>query len=213
MKKYYLLICLSLFGIEIIAQETKIERVKIETGIQIPLGNLANKHELSEELGVYYRTKLPFDDILDLGVKFYFPNEKYDFTYFAEDSTYSTKVKDFNFTILGKVNKHYNFNLLKKEFVLEWTSGFGFNFLMFTDKEKLDKKPTWETDENGNKVWNVNSDAKSLTSICLSQGIGINRKKFGVSAYYIFTPYNWFSKRIEKSFGNSSMSFVLIYKI
>ena len=213
MKKYFLLIGLSVFCLEIKAQESKIESVKFETGIQVPLGNLATKYELSEEFGVYYRTKLPFNDILDLGVKFYFPNVKYDFTYYAKDSTYSTKVKDINFTILGKVNKHYNFKLLKKDFVLEWTSGFGFNFLMFTDKEKLATKPTWETDENGDNVWNLNSDAKSLTSFYFSQGIGINRNRLGVSAYYNFIPYNWFTKRIEKNFGNSSLSFALTYKI
>lgn len=85
--------------------------------------------------------------------------------------------------------------------------------MLFTDKERLNVKPTWETDENGNKTYNLNSDVKSLTSVYLAQGFGITRKKFGVSAYYNFTPYNWFSKRIEKNFGNSSLSIALIYKI
>lgn len=108
----YILIVLVFFYFESSAQDQKFENFKFEAGIQIPLGNLANKYGFSEEIGVYYRSKLPFDDVLDLGFKFYFPNEKHDFTYFARDSAYVTKVKDINLTILGKVNKHYNLALV-----------------------------------------------------------------------------------------------------
>lgn len=213
MKKYILCLVLFLIAHLTFSQHQEFNKFNVETGVQIPLGNLSKKFAFSEEIGFYYRTKIAFDDVFNVGIKFNFPNKNTEFAYYATDSIYQTKLKDINITVLGKVDKQYDFKILNNSFVFEWTSGFGFSFLLFDDKEIVNKKPNWQTDENGEKTLNINSDAKSLTSVFISQGIGITRKKIGISANYNFTPYNWFSKRIEKSFGNSSLSFVLTYKI
>lgn len=213
MKKCQVIV-LVLWVIEpLFSQEINFKKFKIETGVQMPMGNLADKIGLSEELGLYYRMQSSFDDIVDLGFKINFLNHTNGFTYFDRDTIYQTNSKDVNLSFLTKVNKHYDVKFLNKDFKIEWINGFGFNFLLFDDKERLNNEIYSYTDDDGNLIIDINNDIKSLISPYFSQGIGIHKGSFGISVNYIFTPYNWLSKRIEKNFGNSSISYLITYKL
>lgn len=200
------LFCLPMVAQQYEMDSTKMERIRVEGGLFVPLGNLSNKMGVSKEIGVYYRLKMPHNDIADLGFKFYFPENNKDFTYYGRDSTYVTQSKSFGLIALMKINKQYEFHVFNKEFTFEYASGYGINFFVFDNKEIENKGTESYTDENGNLVYKITTDLKALMSPLLSQGIGFTRKRLGVHFYYNFTPYNWFSKRIEKNFGNSSFS-------
>ncbi len=208
-----LLFCLPMVAQQFEIDSTKIERIRVEGGLFVPLGNLCNKMGVSKEIGVYYRLKMPHNDMADLGFKFYFPENNQDFTYYGRDSTYLTQSKSFGIMALMKINKEYSFHVFTKEVTFEYTSGFGINFFLFDNKEMKNTGTETYTDENGNLVYKINTDLKALMSPLVSQGFGFSRKKIGLHFQYNFTPYNWFSKRIEKSFGNSSFSLGINYRI
>lgn len=217
MKKYISAILL-LFCYPILAQEypidsLKTEKIRLEAGLFVPLGSLSNKMGISKEFGIYYRLKMPHNDIADLGFKFYFPEDNKDFTYYDRDSTYTTRSKSFGLIALTKINKHFQINIFEKEYIVEYSSGIGFNFFLF-DNKVMDESG-WETntDDDGNNSYKLNTDLKALMSPYFSQSIGVSRKQLGLSLQYNFMPFNWFSKRIEGGFGNSGASIVFIYKI
>lgn len=213
MKKYQVVVLILLVIEPLFSQEINFKNFKIETGVHMPMGNLADKIGLSEELELYYRMQSSFDDIVDLGFKINILNHTKAFTYFDRDTIYQTNSKDVNLSFLTKINKHYDVEFLNKHFKMEWTNGFGFNFLLFDDKERLKNEIYSYTDDDGNLVIDINNDIKSLISPYFSQGIGMSKGNFGFSVNYIFTPYNWLSKRIEKNFGNSSISYLITYKL
>lgn len=217
MKKICLRLLL-LFCLPIVAQQyeidsTEISRIRVEGGLFLPLGHLSNKMGVSKEIGVYYRLKMPHNDITDLGFKFYFPENNQDFTYYGRDSTYVTQSKSFGIIALMKINKEYSFHAFTKEFTFEYASGFGINFFLFDNKEIKNTGTETYTDEQGNLVYKITTDLKALMSPLLSQGIGFRRKRVGMHFQYNFIPYNWFSKRIEKNFGNSFLSFGINYHL
>lgn len=207
-----------LFSLPIFAQQyemdsTRIERIRVEGGLFVPLGNLSNKMGVSKEIGVYYRFKMPHNDIADLGFKFYFPENNQDFTYYGRDSTYVTQSKSFGLIALMKINKQYPIIVFNNEINFEYSSGIGINFFLFDNQEMKEKG--WETitDEDGNKSYKLNTDIKALMSPYFSQSIGLSKKRIGIGFQYNFIPFNWFTKRIEGSFGNSGFSVLLSYKL
>jgi hypothetical protein len=218
MKRYIVTIFLLIIFTQMQAQiyeidSVKIDRFRIEAGLFVPVGNLSNKMDVSKEIGVYYRIKAAHKDIVDVGFKGYFPEGSKEFTYYGRDSIYATRSKSFGFIALTKINKHYNFSLFKKEIIVEWTSGIGFNFLFFEDKESPENTSGTRINEDGNSETIIDTNSKALMSPFLSQSFGFTRKRIGFSVQYDFMPYNWFTKRIESSFGNSAFSLFVSCKI
>ena len=112
-----------------------------------------------------------------------------------------------------RMNKNYPVTIFKRTKTLEWSSTFGGSFFSFEDKENPENESGWQTDENGNQVYNIDTNTKALSCLYLAQGIGLSSKRLGIRIDYNYTPYNLFSKRIEKSFGNSSLTMSLNLKL
>jgi hypothetical protein len=202
---------------------TKYERYKIEFGMLIPLGNLKEKFETSPEVGFWYRTRIAHNDLLDFGIKLNLPSNPKRFNYYGKDSIFQVKPKGVNGMIGLKINKLYNLKLLNSQITLEWSSSIGYSFFVFDDIEGrlyYKKNPPTQTeidaqneDDKKNNTYRINNTyTKALSSLYLGQGITINYKYFGLQCQYNFTPYNWFSKRIDTDFGNSSLSLGAFYK-
>lgn len=111
-----------------------------------------------------------------------------------------------------RMNKLYPVELFHKKTTFEWSSSLGVSFFAFEDKENPEDSSGYSTNSNGEKVYNIDTNTKDLTCLFIAQGIGLNAQKYGVQMTYSFTPYSWFSKRIDSDFGNSSLSLSIYYK-
>lgn len=224
MKKLFILFLIFVYT-KITAQDfkidsTKYERFKIEYGMLIPLGNLKEKFETSHEIGFWYRSRIAHNDLLDIGFSLNLPFNPKRFNFYGNDSTFRVKTKGLNGMFGFRMNKLYKLN---QKITLEWKSSIGYNFFIFDDLENrlYDKKnPTSqaevdkqnEEDRKNKVIRTKNTYSKALSSLYLGQGFSLNYKQIDLQCNYNFTPYNWFSKRIDDSFGNSSMSISTFYK-
>lgn len=218
-KIFYLFLILFCFKTE--AQEfeidsTKYERFKIEYGMLIPLGNLKDKFDASHEIGFWYSTRIVHNDIMDFGLTLNLPSNAKRFNYYGNDSIFRVKTKGLNGIVGIRINKLYKLN---QKLTLSWSSSIGYSFFIFDDlegrlydKQNPQSEQQSEQDEQDNVV-KIKTYSKALSSSCLGQGLAINFKQIGFQCNYSFTPYNWFSKRIDADFGNSSLSLSVFYKM
>ncbi len=227
MKKLFLMFLIFIFSKthsqDFKIDSTKYERFKIEYGMLIPIGNLKEKFETSHEVGFWYRTRIAHNDLMDFGIKLNLLSNPKKFNYNGNDSIFQVKPKGLNGMIGLKMNKLHDLKFLNSKITLEWSSSIGYSFFVFDDVEGrlYDKNnpPTQaeieaqnEEDRKNNTYRIKNTYTKALSSLYLGQGITINYKYFGLQCQYNFTPYSWFSKRIDSDFGNSSISLGAFYK-
>jgi hypothetical protein len=216
--KKLILICIVFMPINLIAQEfvkdtTNYHRFKIESGALVPLGNLKDKIGISNQTSFWYRTRIEHNDMMDFGISIIIPNVENSFVYKGNDSIFNVKPKGITVMIGCRMNKNYSIFLLNRKRTIEWSSTFGASFFSFEDKENPEDESGYYTDENGNQVYKIDTNTKALSCLFLAQGIGLSSDRLGFHINYNFTPYNLFSKRIEKGFGTSSLTLALSYKL
>lgn len=217
MKKLIVIITLFL-NLTVNAQEfvkdtTKYKRFKIEFGIFIPMGNLNNKIGVSKKTGLWYRTRIEHNDMMDLGINIIVPNVENSFVYQGNDSIYNVKAKGVTVMIGCRMNKNYPVTIFNRKRNFEWSSTIGGSFFSFEDKEKPQDDSGFYTDENGNQVYRIDTNTKALSCLYLAQGIGLSSNRIDFHIDYNYTPYDLFSKRIKKGFGNSSLTMSLSLKL
>lgn len=215
--KKVILISIVFFKLSMNAQEpikdtTKYKRLKIESGVVIPLGNLKDKIGISNQFAFWYRKRIDHNDMMDLGINFIIPNVQNSFIYKGNDSIFNVKAKGITVMIGCRMNKNYSLIIFNRKRVLEWSSTFGASFFSFEDKENPEDESGFYIDDNGSQVYRIDTNTKALSCFYLAQGIGLYSNKFGFHIDYNYTPYDLFSKRIEKSFGNSSLTMSLNLK-
>ncbi|MGV3698120.1 hypothetical protein [Flavobacterium sp.] len=200
---------LSLNAQEFAKDTTKYQRIKIASGIFIPVGNLKDKIGVSSQTSIWYRTRIDHNDMMDLGLNIVVPNARNSFAYQGNDSIYNVKTKGLSFMIGCRMNKNYPVTIFNKKNNFEWSSSFGASFFSFEDKENPGDESGFYTDGNGTRIYRIDTNTKALSCFYLGQGIGVSYSKFGFHLEYSYTPYDLFSKRIEKGFGSSSLTMSL----
>lgn len=205
--------CINSNAQEFVKDTTKYERYKFETGILIPFGNLQSKIDVSQQYGFWYRTRIEHNDLLDLGFNIVVPTIKNSFVYRGKDSVFNVKPKGISVMVAFRMNKLYGFNIFQKNATVEWSSTFGASFFSFEDKENPENDSGYYTDENGNLTYRIDTNTKALSCLYAAQGVSLTSSRIGVQVTYNFTPYNWFSKRIDGDFGKSSLSLQFSYKL
>lgn len=198
---------------EFVKDTTKYQRVRVESGMFIPVGNLKDKMGVSSQTSIWYRTRIDHNDMMDFGINIIVPNVENSFVYKGKDSIYNVKAKGLTIMFGCRMNKNYPVTIFNRKKTLEWSSTFGGSFFSFEDKENPEDDSGWHTDGNGNQVYKVDTNTKALSCVYLAQGIGLSSKSLGIHIDYNYTPYDLFSKRIEKGFGNSSLTMSLNLKL
>jgi hypothetical protein len=198
---------------EFVKDTTKYQRFKIELGMFIPVGNLRDKIGVSNQASFWYRTRIEHNDMMDFGINFIVPNVENSFVYKGKDSIYNVKAKGLSIMLGCRMNKNYQVTIFNRKKTLEWSSTFGGSFFSFEDKENPEYDGGWHTDENGSHVYKIDTNTRALSCIYLAQGIGLSSNRLGIHIDYNYTPYDLFSKRIEKGFGNSSLTMSLSLKL
>lgn len=189
------------------------ERYKIEAGVVMPLGNLKKTIGVSQSYGFWYRTRVEHNDLLDLGLTIVVPTIKESFVYQGKDSLFNVKAKAVTVMASLRMNKIYPVRFLRQKANFEWSSSVGGSFYSFEDKENPEDESGYYEEEDGTIVYRIDTNTKALSCIYMGQGIGFTSKKVGVQVVYNFTPYHWFTKRIENDFGTSALSVTMSFKM
>lgn len=175
------------------------ERVIAEAGARVPFGGLADKFSISPEVGLWFRSRIYRQDMLDLGFSLYVPTENHAFSYSDIGQVYPVRPMGTNGTAALRFCKMYTTGTTK----IEWVSTFGYAFFMFRDKfDGVTSNGALQKDAS-----------KALSTYALGQGIRISlTSMMGVQAHYNYTPYGQLSKHVSNSFGAHSATFGLYYK-
>jgi hypothetical protein len=175
------------------------ERVIAEAGVRVPLGTLADKHGVSPEVGLWFRSRIYKQDMLDVGFTVYVPTENNFFNYSDLGQTYAVRTMGANGTAALRFCKPLESGRLK----VEWVSGFGYAFFMFRDKFS----------GNTSNGYLEKDATKGLSTIAMEQGLRVLlTPMMGVQAHYNYTPYGLFSRHVPQSFGAHSFTVGLYYR-
>lgn len=208
MKAYVILIAI-VFSRMANAQQTIIdttfyERVIIEAGIRIPVGKLSGKIGMSPEFGLWYRTRMTNNDLIDTGFSLYMPTNRREFDFRDEAEVYKVKPAGVCGMIGVRINKRYYLGGSKYRKSLEWCTTGGYAFFMYRDKEFVTG--------NGRTENSVRSYAKALSTFQIGQGLRYNINNMGIQLHYNYTPYGLFSNHVPNDFGSHSFTLGLFYR-
>ena len=110
MKTYFAFIafasCLMAHAQQTVTDTTAYERFIIEAGVRIPMDKLANVIGPSPEFGLWFRSRMPNNDLIDVGCSLYLPTNRREFDY-EDNGKY--KVKPLGISGMGgvRINKLY----------------------------------------------------------------------------------------------------------
>lgn len=186
---------------------------KAEYGLVFPVGNLSQKIGIGHQIGFWYCKKIQHGDVLDLGVTLTLPKIEDKFKFQGKDSVFMVYSQKIHVQLASRFNKYFDGKQSQNKIRLVWSTSYGVSFFCFEDLENPEKSIKFYTDENGTKVLKMDTNTKALTSIYFGQGFGITSKRLGLQLSYNFTPYSWFSKKIDTNFGNSSIGLQIQYKL
>ena len=206
-------VILSLFGFYVGSfsqnkntDKSEYERVVVEFGQIIPLGNLKTKFDNSLYTAFWYRTRLSKAKFVDLGGCVYFPKNRNSINYEHNDSIYSLKLTKVSGQVSARYSRVYEFS---KNFNFEWNSTLG---LAILGHESIDKEEYSKINQRNIKTKEDGNYEQALLAIAVGQGFKLSRKDFGIICQYQYSPYSLFNKNIDADFGFSSLTIGLVYK-
>jgi hypothetical protein len=175
------------------------ERVAIEAGVRIPFGNLADKIGTSPEIGLWFRTRLRNDDMLDIGGTVCIPSGIKEFEYESHGETYKVSPTG----VLGMAGvrfcKVYKFGTGTYRKSAEWMSSFGYAYFMYRDRYAMNTPQQ-------------NNSHKALSTFHIGQGLRLNVDNVGFQVNYNYTPYGQFNSHVAQNFGAHSLSLGIVYR-
>jgi len=209
MKKYFITLTLIFCTIANAQQPVKdsvnYERFIAEAGIRISVGKLADKIGLAPEFGLWYRSRMRNNDMIDLGFTLYAPTSRREFIYFRYKENYMVKPASVSGMVGVRFNKLYALygnNRFRK--TLEWSTTAGYAFFMYNDE--IYKAGAGRQNAETNNV------AKALSTFHIGQGMKLNINNIGFQLHYNYTPYGLFSNHVADDFGSHSITFGVLYR-
>lgn len=207
MKIFFALIafgfCLMGHAQQIGTDTTAYERFIIEAGIRIPMDKLANKIGPSPEFGLWFRSRMPNNDLIDAGFSLYLPTNRREFDY-NDNGVYRVKPIGISGMVGVRINKLYALGGSRYKKSLEWCTTGGYAFFMYNDKEFMSG--------DGREQESVRSYAKALSTFQIGQGIKFTVNNMGIQLHYNYTPYGLFRDHVPDNFGSHSLTAGLFYK-
>jgi len=208
MKIYFALtafaFCLTVNAQQTVTDITFYERVIIEAGVKVPVGNLADIIGPSPELGLWYRTRMPNNDMIDAGFSLYMPTNSREFDYKDGTEVYKVKPAGVSGMVGVRIDKLYILRGVHCKKSLEWSTTGGYAFFMYNDKQ-------FESG-NGRTGNTAHTHAKALSTFQVGQGLKYTINNMGIQLHYNYTPYGLFSDHVPGNFGSHSFTLGLFYK-
>ncbi len=175
------------------------ERFVIEAGMRVPFGELADKMGTSPEAGLWFRSRLRNDDMLDVGGTVCIPSGINEFDYKSHGQTYKVSPAGVSGMAGVRFCKVYNLKSVKYEKSVEWISGFGYAYFMYRDRYAVNTP-------------SENNSHKALSTFYIGQGLRLNIDNVGFQINYNYTPYGQFSSHVPSDFGAHSLSLGVVYR-
>ncbi|MES2484723.1 MAG: hypothetical protein V4581_02090 [Bacteroidota bacterium] len=197
-----------------ITDTTAYPRLVIETGLRIPVGNLADKVGTSAEFGAWWRTRIAHNNMLDAGFSLYVPQNPQDFSYRFEGADYTTKAIGVSGMVGVRLCKVYSLGTRSS---VEWISSYGYAFFTYYDEAKDQAEaaqPGRKTLEDDNThTIEIDTYARGFSTFHIGQGVRLNIGRLSFYGSYNFTPYGLLSSYVPDNFGSHSISVVVQVRI
>jgi hypothetical protein len=208
MEKYFitlgLIFCTIANAQQPVKDSVNYERFIAEAGIRIPLDKLANKIGPSPEFGLWFRSRMRNNDMIDLGFTLYAPTNRREFNYIGDNENYMVKPALVSGMVGVRFNKLYKLAGNRFTKTIEWSSTAGYAFFMY-NSEIYNVSAGRQNAENNNV-------AKALSTFQIGQGIKININNVGLQLHYNYTPYGLLSNHVADDFGAHSITFGMLYR-
>ncbi|KOS07761.1 hypothetical protein AM493_18170 [Flavobacterium akiainvivens] len=192
-----------------ITDTTRYARFVAEAGVRIPLGRMKEKYGTSAEFGAWWRTRVAYNDMLDLGFSLYIPQNPQEFTYTYRGEALPTNA----IGVSGMVGMRFcNVYVLGGKTSLEWVSSYGYAFFTYYDEYRdrhyTDPPVTPAEDEENENTVDLfgESYARALSTFHIGQGVRLHVGRVSFYAAYNFAPYGFFSNNVPDNFGSHSVS-------
>jgi opacity protein-like surface antigen len=208
MKKYFVTIALTFALIANAQQPSKdlviYERFIAEAGIRIPLDKLADKIGPSPEFGLWFRSQMPNNDMIDVGFTLYAPTNRRGFIYLSDKETYTVKPAAVSGMAGVRFNKLYALGGSRLKNIVEWSTTAGYAFFMYNDENIRAGR--------GRQNAESNNVAKALSTFQIGQGIKFDISNIGFQMHYNYTPYGLLSNHVSDDFGAHSITIGILYR-
>ena len=178
------------------------ERFSFEVGSVVPLGELSKQFDTSINLGLWYRTSITNDNFIDFGVSFYIPQNPSPIVLKMKDYFQETRSRNFAGSINMRGVKSYH---IHDNFSIETNASAGFGFYSYDLSFRENPRNCGENNDQRC------SDFNTFNTIHLAVGTTLRYKNFGIYSQYNFAPYHLFTPKIDSSFGQSYLSFGVVY--
>lgn len=178
---------------------TDYERVYVEAGFVMPIGDLSDKFEMSPSFGFWFRTKMFHENYIEIGFNFFILKNPSEAKFKYRDSIVNYESKKFGINIGTRFAKVIPLSLTSTSTSAEWNSGIGLALNVYDAPNGL----PFSDGEHTNEV---------LTTFYLSQGIKLNYKNIAIQGHCQLSPYGLFNKKLEKNFGSQSLMFGIVYR-
>ncbi len=183
----------------------KYERFYIETGIHIPIDNLAKVIKPSPQIGVWYRSKFQENNFVEIGFNVFIPLKNESFVFKVPDTLIKTNTEGVSGMVGFRFNKLYH-PFHKKEVSIEWNTSFGYAFFMY-DANYHRYLNELESETKTNKPY-----SRAFSTFHIGTGFKFNYKNIGCQVHYQWTPYALFSDYIDKNFGAQALQIGIFYR-
>lgn len=202
MKKLFLSIlvfnCLYNYAQNIDNKEDDYERIYVEFGQIIPMGDFKKQFDNSLHYGFWFRTKIKHYNFMDIGINFYIPKNAQPINIFKKGELHSFDSTDFTFSIGGRLSKVFRFS---DNVNVEWISGFGVKFLTYNTPNTLILTEEEKEDKEDNVIFMP----------YLSQGLRWNYKNVGLQAN-MHLGETFSNLKPKENIGNFYLTFGIVYR-
>jgi hypothetical protein len=180
-------------------------RFVAEAGVRIPLGNMKGKYSTSAEFGAWWRTRIAFNDMLELGLSLYIPQNPQEFTYTYRGEALPTNAIGASGMAGMRFCKVYRMGATTS---LEWVSSYGYAFFMYYDeyRDRYHVEPPVTPDDGHDENLLGDSYGRGLSTFHIGQGVRLTVGCVSFYAAYNFVPYGLFSRNVPDNFGSHSLS-------
>ena len=175
-----------------VTDTTFYERFIVEAGVRFPLDKLADKIGPSPEFGLWFRSRMPDNDMIDVGFTLYTPTNRREFNYINDKAVYAVKPC----AVSGMAGVRF-----KK--LIEWSTTAGYAFFMYTDKSFKTVRDTRSSSP---------ATSKAFSTFHIGQGLKLNVNNVGLQVHYNYTPYGLLSDHVGNNFGSHSLTFGIFYR-
>lgn len=178
------------------------ERVYVEAGICQPIGGLQQVVNTSFNFGFWFKTNIPErkNESIDLGFNLSVPDSNQPFRYEDEENVFRNRAN----VLFGMVGVRYNKNYpvsANGKCSLDVFPSLGYSFFgsRTVAMDGFDEIP------------DDKRESPTLSAVHVGQGVRVNFGNVGLQAQYQFTPYDWFSRRVD-AIGSHSVTFGVVYR-